>query len=97
MLPELVDGDIMESPLDLLVLDVWPAAMFADKSIKVVNLVVKVGMAPDSGSPSKKAVRESRESDTTSSSSSFSSSFASYGRTCTCLRLCGGWQAAGRG
>ena len=38
---------------------VWPAAMFADESIQVVQLVADVGMAPDMRSNSKRTVLES--------------------------------------
>ena len=67
---------------ELPALDVRPAAMFADESIKVVQFVADVGMAPDSGSKCKQAVVEScgggsSESDTTSSSSASTSSLSS--------------------
>ena len=84
MLPNLADGHLVDNFGELLAPDVWPAAMFADESIKVVQLVADLGMAPDSGSKSKRAVVEScgggsSELDTTLSSSASTSSLSPPG------------------
>ena len=84
VLPDTADGHLVEEFGELLAPDVWPAAMFADESIKVVQLVVEVGMAPDSESKPKRAVAKScggssYESDTNLSSLASTSSSSSPG------------------